>query len=102
VENLRAYYAESVTPYYTIPNATWADIEQDKQAYFKHFPQIQYDLASWTHTPQADGSEDLDFEVQYSATRKDGTVASGVSHQWANVRFEDGAWRITGIRNLKP
>lgn len=98
VEPLRSFFHDTVSPYYSTPSASWWEIAKDKQAYFGRFPEIHYQLLSWSHTTQADGSEEIEYDVQYSVVRKDGVYANGVSHGWASVRLYDGHWKITGIR----
>ena len=97
-DSLQPFFEDAVSPYYTLDSASWADIAKDKQAYFVRFPRIRYQLLSWRHAPQADGTEEIEYDLQYSEVRKDGHPANGVSHEWAKVRLEDGRWKITGIR----
>ncbi|HEX3470837.1 MAG TPA: toll/interleukin-1 receptor domain-containing protein [Silvibacterium sp.] len=102
VERLHLFFDETVSPYYTLESASWADVAKDKQAYFARFPQIQYQLVSSRHTPQADGTEEIEYDLHYSEVRKDGKVANGLSYEWAKVRLEDGRWKIMGIRERSP
>jgi len=98
VTNLLPYYSATVSPYFSIPNASWPQIAADKQAYFNRFPQVQYELVSWRHTPRPDGSEEIYYSVRYTAIRKDGVIANGTSYVGMVVRKEDGQWKIVGIQ----
>jgi TIR domain len=98
VDALRPYFDETVSPYYSMPSADWAQIAADKEAYFNRFPEIHYQLLMWKHTPQPDGSEEIEYDVSYREVRSDGVLAHGVSHSVATVRFKDGVWKITSIR----
>ena len=98
VEPLRSFFDDTVSPYFSYSSAAWSEIAADKQAYFNRFPEIHYQLLFWRHTPQPDGSEQIECDVQYNEVRKDGVVAHGVSHFQIAVRLQDGQWKITGIR----
>jgi len=98
VDALRPYFDETVSPYYSMPSADWTKIAADKEAYFNRFPEIHYQLLMWKHTPQADGSEVIEYDVSYRAVRNDGVSVHGASHSVATVRFKGGVWKITSIR----
>lgn len=98
VDALRPYFDETVSPYYSMPSASWTAIAADKEAYFRRFPEIHYQLLMWKHTPQSDGSEEIEYDVSYRVVRNDGVLAHGVSHSIATVRFRDGVWKIAAIR----
>jgi len=98
VDALRPYFDETVSPYYSMPSAGWSAIAADKEAYFSRFPEIHYQLLMWKHTPQSDGSEEVEYDISYREVRTDGVLAHGVSHSVATVRFKDGVWKITAIR----
>ncbi len=95
---LRSFVDDTVSPYYSLSSASWSEIAADKQAYFNRFPEIHYQLLFWRHTPQPDGSEQIECDVQYNEVRKDGVAAHGVSHFQIAIRLQDGQWKITGIR----
>jgi TIR domain len=98
VANLLPYYSSTVTPYFGFPTAQWPQIAADKQMYFNRFPQVQYQLVAWRHTPRPDGSEDVYYSVRYKAVRQDGFVAQGTSYVWMVIGLENGQWKITGIQ----
>ena len=98
VDDLLPFYDATVSPYFSQTHATWADIAKDKQAYFKHFPRIEYTLMDTPREfPQPDGSINVEYDIQYSNLRNDGVIVHGTSHAWASVRLIDGRWKITGI-----
>jgi hypothetical protein len=98
VDALLPFYDTTVSPYFRQPSATWADIAKDKQAYFKHFPRIEYTLMEAPREfPQPDGSINIEYDIQYSNLRNDGVIVHGTSHAWASLRLIDGRWKITGI-----
>jgi hypothetical protein len=98
VDDLLPFYDTTVSPYFSQPHATWADIAKDKQAYFKHFPRIEYTLMDAPREfPQSDGSINVEYDIQYSNLRSDGVIVHGTSHAWASLRQIDGKWKITGI-----
>jgi hypothetical protein len=98
VDDLLPFYDTTVSPYFSQPHATWADIAKDKQAYFKHFPRIEYTLMDTPREfPQSDGSINVEYDIQYSNLRSDGVIVHGTSHAWASLRQIDGKWKITGI-----
>ena len=98
VANLLPYYSSTVVPYFSFPTAQWAQIAADKQMYFTRFPQVQYQLVAWRHTPRPDGGEDVYYSVRYNAVRQDGFVAQGISYVFMVIRLENGQWKITGIQ----
>jgi len=97
VEPLRDFFDDTVSPYYSFSSVGWNEIAADKRAYFTRFPEIHYQLLSWKHTPQSDGSEEIECDVQYYEIRKDGVAARGVTHSQMTVRLKDGHWKIAGI-----
>lgn len=98
VDELLPFYDTTVSPYFRQPSAGWADIAKDKQAYFKHFPRIEYTLMEPPREfPQPDGSINIEYDLQYSNLRNDGVIVHGTSHAWASLRQIDGQWKITGI-----
>lgn len=94
---LKSFFDDTVSPYHSLSSANWSEIAADKQAYFNRFPEIHYQLLFWRHTPQPDGSEQIECDVQYNEVRNDGVLAHGVSHFLIAVRLQDGQWKITGI-----
>jgi hypothetical protein len=95
---LEQYFDTTVSPYFSLPQATWIDVANDKKAYFARFPEIQYTLIA----PPAErklpgGSEILDFDLHYHNTRTDGTQAEGKTHLSAEVKLIAGQWKIVGI-----
>jgi len=99
---VRPYYDDVVSPYFAMPRARWSEIENDKDAYFQRFPSIHYTLVG---TPSlhslADGGRQLEFDLEYSATRADGRTMTGRAHQLAYLRLSGGQWKITGIIERK-
>ena len=99
VPPLRPYFDETVSPYFSIPTATWADIAKDKQYYFNRFPTLHYTLVGQpNYSMQQDGQGILEFESHYSAIRKDGKAVDGTEHVVVNIRSVDGQWKITGMK----
>jgi TIR domain len=101
-DRLRSYFDDPVSPYYSMSSARWSDIRQDKQNYFSRFPEIRYQLLLWRNIPQPDGSQQIECDVSYHEVRNDGVPTHGASHLLMNVRFNDGQWKITGIREGTP
>jgi TIR domain len=103
VASLRPYFDDTVSPYFSFPTATWADIAKDKQYYFERFPTLHYTLVGQpTFTMQQEGQGILEYTSSYSGVRKDGKAVDGTEHVVLNVRSVDGRWKITGMkgRNL--
>jgi hypothetical protein len=99
---LRVFYADTVSPYFAMKSASWAEIQRDKETYFKRFPKIRYSIAG---TPQfselGNGDCVVEFTIDYSVMRKDGKVSTGRYHDQVTVRTTDGYLRAVGVEELK-
>jgi hypothetical protein len=102
VDALRPFFDQTVSPYYSLATADWNDIAKDKQSYFDRFPSIQYRLDGQpTYTPHSSTEGTIEFQMSFSATRKDGKVLTGSSIISLEVRGDFGQWTIAGVTERK-
>ena len=99
VTPLRPYFDDTVSPYFGIPTATWADIAKDKRYYYNRFPTLHYTLVGEpTYSMQQEGQGILEYTSRYSAIRKDGQAVDGTERVTVNLRSVYGQWKITGMK----
>ena len=102
VAPLHQFFDDTVSPYFSIASAQWSDIERDKQNYFDRFPSIRCSLVGEpVHTVAPDGRNLLEYDFDFSETRKDGQALQGTHHVTLNIRVVDGQWKIAGITERK-
>ncbi|WP_348267832.1 CHAT domain-containing protein [Edaphobacter paludis] len=101
-QTLRAFYGDTVSPYFAKDSASWADIQSDKEAYFDRFPQIRYAIVGEPqHSTLDNGDHVVDYTLAYSEVRKDGKAFTGRSHYRMTLREIDGSLKIIGIEERK-
>ena len=97
-QELRPYFHDFVSPYFSLPSADWAAIEMDKTAYFNRFPEIQYTLVDSPRITAHDQVDAVDVVVNYETVKRDGQRMTGTVHLIMTVKSFDGAWKIVGIQ----
>ena len=99
VSDLRPFFDETVSPYYSLPSADWALIEKDKESYFHRFPTIQYTLIGEPKEEiQSVDKVALQVDMLYSNVRQDRQHLQGTSHLAMDLHLVNGQWKLSGIR----
>jgi|GEM_PF-3201468 len=98
VDGLRAFFDETVSPYYSMPHADWAAIEKDKENYFHRYPTVQYTLVGEPkELTQSEDKAAMEVDMLYVVIRNDGQRLQGTSHLSMNLQLVNGQWKIAGI-----
>lgn len=96
VSGLLGLYGDGVR-YYSMGRVDAQTIYDDKDAYFRRFPDRSYGLASAVQvTPGADGAATLRFDYDYSAGGGAGGARSGSAWTELDVVPAGGSYLITG------
>ncbi len=91
------YYADTISPYYSLPSASWSEVEKEKELCFRRSPVRHYSLVGELGFQEiSDAAEIVDFDLRYSFVRPDGKTGEGISHETWNLIIEDGRCKISG------
>ncbi len=97
-QDMHRFYSEIVSPYYSLPSASWTSIQEDKASYFQRFPTRHYALVGGLEIKKlSDNEESAGFAMRYSYIRFDGKAVEGISHETWKLTLIDQQWKISGI-----